>query len=192
MALFVDGTELVGGSTIKISTQNFSSVTSVAFTSISDTYSTIFFLLSDIQVGTNSTHIRFIASTNNGSSYGVATTSVYGRRFNEDTGGDIGGGGQDATFSADSSTGDIVLYQELGNTAPKRCSGIFYCFNVNSTSGMKSFHSRITGDVQVAANYANFAYSNGIINTTSKVNAIRFSPHQGNFSGNITLYGVSS
>ena len=40
------------GAMVKISTQNFSSVTSVAFTSIPDTYSTILFLLSDIQVGT--------------------------------------------------------------------------------------------------------------------------------------------
>ena len=182
----------VGGSMVKISSQDFSSATSLAFTSIPNTYSTILFYLTNIQVGTNSSHIRFISSINNGSSYGVNTTSVYGRRFNASNGGDLNGGGQSATYSADGSTGDIVLYEELGSASPKRLSGMFYGFNFNSTSGMKSFHSRLTGDIQISTNYGNTAYSNGIINTTSAVDAIKFSPHQGNFSGNITLYGVTA
>ena len=68
-------------------------------------------------------------------------------------------------------------------------------FNLKHNNSSETFESISlnlkTLDV-VSSTTDSFTYSNGIINTTSEVDAIRFSPHQGNFSGNITLYGVTA
>jgi hypothetical protein len=179
-----------GGGLNLISTQTASSSTTISFTSgIDSTYDQYIFKFININAGTSDTRLELKGSTNTGSSYGITkTTTAFQVSHGEDdsytafayvTSSDL----------AQSTSGQRILNQGMGNSADDNLSGEMFLFNPSSTSFVKHFIIRtIQNDKNPGANDSFIA---GYFNTTSAIDAIQFAQSSGNFNGTIKLYGVT-
>jgi hypothetical protein len=171
-----------------ISKQTASSSSTISFTSgIDSTYKEYIFYFVNIHPSANSS-LGFKASTDGGSSYGVATTTT---AFMAEQ------GESDDTFlgyrtSEDHAqdTGLIKIGEAYGTDNDQSGSGFMHLFNPSSTTFVKHFiaqnHSSHPSD------YADNSFKAGYINTTSAVDAIQFSMTSGNIdSGDIILFGLN-
>jgi hypothetical protein len=179
-----------GGGLNLISSQTASSSTTISFTSgIDSTYDQYIFKFININAGTSDTRLELKGSTNTGSSYGITkTTTAFQVSHGEDdsytafayvTSSDL----------AQSTSGQRILNQGMGNSADDNLSGEMFLFNPSSTSFVKHFIIRtIQNDKNPGANDSFIA---GYFNTTSAIDAIQFAQSSGNFNGTIKLYGVT-
>jgi len=171
-----------------ISKQTASSSSTISFRSgIDSTYKEYIFYFVNIHPSANSS-LGFKASTDGGSSYGVATTTT---AFMAEQ------GESDDTFlgyrtSEDHAqdTGLIKIGESYGTDNDQSGSGFMHLFNPSSTTFVKHFiaqnHSSHPSD------YADNSFKAGYINTTSAVDAIQFSMTSGNIdSGDIILFGLN-
>ena len=179
-----------GGGLNLISSQTASSSTTISFTSgIDSTYDQYIFKFININAGTSDTRLELKGSTNTGSSYGITkTTTAFQVSHGEDdsytafayvTSSDL----------AQSTSGQRILNQGMGNSADDNLSGEMFLFNPSSTSFVKHFIIRtIQNDKNPGANDSFIA---GYFNTTSAIDAIQFKMNSGNIdSGSIKLYGI--
>ena len=179
-----------GGGLNLISSQTASSSATISFTSgIDSTYDQYIFKFININAGTSDTRLELKGSTNTGSSYGITkTTTAFQVSHGEDdsytafayvTSSDL----------AQSTSGQRILNQGMGNSADDNLSGEMFLFNPSSTSFVKHFIIRtIQNDKNPGANDSFIA---GYFNTTSAIDAIQFAQSSGNFNGTIKLYGVT-
>ena len=138
----------------------------------------------------DSKKLEMIASTNAGSSYGIATmTSVFSSYHGED--------GSNPTLSYNQSTdsaqstSEIIIGDSTGYDADQSCSGFMILYNPGSSTYSKNFMAQI--HQSSGGNFANNTLVTGYINTTSPVDAIRFSFDVGNLDlGKIYMYGVNN
>ena len=179
-------------SLIHIKTLTASSSATLSFVDGSDdvvldsTYPIYRFQFINIHASSNSS-LGFKASTNGGSSYGIATTTT---AFMAEQ------GESDDTFlgyrtsdDAAQSTGLIRIGEAYGTDNDQSGSGFMYLFNPSSTTFVKHLIAR--NHSSHPSDYADNAFKAGYINTTSAVDAIQFSMTSGNIdSGTIKLYGL--
>ena len=154
---------------------------------LDDTYKEYLFTFNNIH-GSASASLNFKASTDTGSSYGVATTTTafmaeqgessdpsLGYRTSEDHAQD---------------TGAIKLSESFGVDNDQSASGYLQLFAPSSTTFVKHFIGRFHSCH--AADYADDAFKAGYVNSTSAVDAIQFSMSSGNIdAGDICLYGIA-
>ena len=179
---------LAQGKMTLISEQTASGSASISFTSgIDSTYPIYRFEFIDIDISNFNHRLEFQASTNGGTSYGVTTTntSFKSQHYeNDSTAQLVYQGGVDLAQSTD----PINIADGFGNDADQSGAGYMEIFNPSSSVFVKHYISNI--------NACHFAPSStqyftaGYFNTTSIINAIKFSPNAGTFSGTIKLYGI--
>ena len=177
------------GNLIHIQSQTASNSASISFTTgIDSTYKEYQFYFINVRPATDGTNLRFQASTNGGSSYGVTTTSTVFRAYHNEA---------DSATVLEYETGDDQAQETdytrlgvgIGNGADECLSGTFSLFNPASTTYVKHFIATTqllnTSDFSINYNTA------GYLNTTSAVNAIDFKFESGNIAdGTIALFGV--
>ena len=163
-----------------------------SFTSgIDSTYDTYLFIFNNIHPETDNRGLHFLASTDGGSNYGVSTQTTAFHSTNNESGTSALGyqTGNDAT----NSTSSIVLINEQANDNDMALSGYMYLYNPADTTFVKHFicvgSNGASGGAGVDA--ARYSFTNGYINTTSAVNAIRFQAQAGEIQGGtIQMFGV--
>ena len=178
------------GSLTLISSQTASASASISFTSgIDSTYDEYVFKFINIHPATDDVQFTFQASTDGGSSYGVATTqtSFFALHDEADTSTNLG---YSTTFDgASNTTSFLTIADSIGNDNDQSGSGYFHLFNPSDTTFVKHFIN--TFNQYMASDISNQRRQAGYINTTSAINAIQFKFSSGNIDdGTIILYGV--
>jgi len=177
-----------GGSLVFLSKQTASSSSTVNFTSgIDSTYKEYLFTFNNIHASANSS-LGFKASSNGGSSYGIATTTT---AFMAEQGeSDDPFLGYRTSEDHAQSTGLIRIGESYGTDNDQSGSGYMHLFNPSSTTFVKHFLAR--NHSSHPFDYADNAFKAGYINTTSSINAIQFAMTSGNIdAGDICLYGIA-
>ena len=183
------------GNLILIKTQTASSSASISFVDgassvvLDNTYKEYIFYFNNIHPATNSANLQFQASTNTGSSYGIAITSSYFQAQHAEDDSEAAleyDGGQDLAQSTNFQT---ILGKEVGNGNDESTSGFMHLFDPSNTTFVKHFISR--GNCLDAGPMTRDGYAAGYVNTTSSIDAIQFKMSSGNMdAGTISLYGV--
>ena len=182
------------GSLILLSTQTASSSSSIEFTSnIDSTYDSYIFKFIDIHPAEeDASELKFQVSTDGGSSYGVTITSS---SFAASHGEDDGGGDINYIASTDlaqSTDFNHISQNNIGFDDDQCFAGTLTLFNPSSTTFVK--HFIIDGNSTRNDNRCFRGLHAGYINSTSAINAIKFSMMNGqtlkNMSGTIKMYGV--
>ena len=179
-----------GGALNLISTQTASSSASIEFTSgIDSTYKEYIIKFIDIHPATDGATLELEASTNGGSSYGITKTTTYVTAFHGE-----GGGGGTLTYytgqdlAQSTSSQNITHYQ--GNDNDQCGAGTLNLFDLSSTTFVKHFMFRHSESTLHDYNVQNLVA--GYFNTTSAIDAIKFSMSSGNIdAGTFKLYGVT-
>ena len=188
--IVISGAPAVSDAHTLIATATASSSATLSFTlGLDSLYDAYEFRFMNIHPQNDSVYPKFKASTDGGSSYGVATTTTYVRAYHQE---DDGGTGLAYVTGYDSaqSTGLIQIGEDVGADADQSLSGIMTLYNPASTTYMKHF----TLDTQNVngGNWSARQLIAGYVNTTSAVNAMQFSFSSGNIdAGVIKMYGVA-
>ena len=177
------------GDALKLLTAStFTSQTSVSFTSgIDSTYKEYVFKFININPSADSTELRFNASTDGGSSYGITKTTSFFRayQYENNSGAAIGyDGGSDLAQS----TSPQILVTNIHNAADATACGELHLFNPSSTTYVKNFYSQISNMIHWPGNDNVFVA--GYLNTTSVIDAVKFDVDSGTFDGTIKMYGI--
>jgi hypothetical protein len=179
----------VNGNLTLLTTATASSSATLDFTSgIDDTYDSYVFKFINIHPATDGATLELEGSINGGSGYGITKTTTYFTAYQGE-----GDGGAALTYYADEDLAQSTASQNIthyqGNANDESASGEITIYNPSSTTFVKHFMT-----VHNEATLHNHTVSNhvaGYFNTTSAINAIRFSMSSGNIdSGVIKLYGV--
>ena len=183
------------GNLILIKKQTASGSASISFVDgassvvLDNTYKEYIFYFNNIHPATNSANLQFQASTNTGSSYGIAITSSYFQAQHAEDDSEAAleyDGGQDLAQSTNFQT---ILGKEVGNGNDNSTSGFMHLFDPSNTTFVKHFISR--GNCLDAGPMTRDGYAAGYVNTTSAIDAIQFKMSSGNMdAGTISLYGV--
>jgi len=178
-----------------IKTQTASGSASISFVDgassvvLDNTYKEYIFYFNNIHPATNSANLQFQASTNTGSSYGIAITSTYFQAQHAEDDSEAAleyDGGQDLAQSTNFQT---ILGKEVGNGNDNSTSCFMHLFDPSNTTFVKHFISR--GNCLDAGPMTRDGYAAGYVNTTSAIDAIQFKMSSGNMdAGTISLYGV--
>ena len=162
---------------------------------LDSTYKEYLFTFNSIHPGADSQHIGFQASTNTGSSYGVATTSTLFRGYHAENDSDSGVAYR-ADYDVDQGTGFIPLADGISTGADndQTVSGYIHLFNPSSTTFVKHFMATMQSSGAGAGDSAGASdktFTAGYFNTTADITAIQFKQSSGNLdSGKIKLYGI--
>ena len=154
---------------------------------LDSTYPIYKFVFTNINPSTDEVYFTFQTSTNTGSSYGVSLTSTYFHAYH----GEGGAGGAlayDDTMDQANGTGEQRLLYALGNGSDEGASGELWLYAPSDTTFVKHYMSNCNW--YHYNNYSFNARTAGYFNTTSAIDAIRFSISSGNFDGTIKLYGI--
>ena len=77
----------------------------------------------------------------------------------------------------------------MGNGADESGAGVMHLFNPASTTYVKHFYSRF--NTYRADDESQDSFPAGYFNTTSAIDAVKFTMSSGNFDGVIQMYGIS-
>ena len=174
-----------------ISTQTVargSTPTSVDFTSgIDSTYNHYIFLFYNVEISYNGSQLRFYASSDGGSTWGITKTGVgwYGRN----TAADSQSGPTLIDSTHNTANPQNFNYQQGGNAPSNETAvGQFHLWNPASTTYVKHYYIRTSTYISIDGNAQQF--TSGYLDTTSAINAIRFDSVQGDiYGGKFKLYG---
>jgi len=157
---------------------------------LDSTYPIYLFKFINIHPANNNVYFEINFSTDSGSNYNVTkTTTVFDAFHYENDGGNnlqyIGS--RDLAQSTSNATIEFI-----SNQNDQSCSGFLHLFNPSSSTFVKHFmsvgnDSWLDGSNAVSQN----VYTAGYGNTTSPIDAVRFTVSSGNIdSGTIKLYGI--
>ena len=173
-----------------LSTQTASSSASVSFrTGIDSTYDVYIFTV-NIHGTLAGGNFNFQCSTDGGSNYNTTITSSAFRTKH------LYSGSTALNLESGYSQAQGTSYQtiagyarSIGDFSGTSVSGEVWLFNPASTNFVKQFHTNLTlfSHDEATVNY----FMAGYYNTTSAINAISFKPSNGQFYGNIKMYGIS-
>jgi len=184
----------VSGSSLElISEQTASSSSAISFTSgIDSTYKEYQFHFIDVHPSNNQVTLQLEVSINSGSAYNaVATTSTYFKPLNYEDGQSANNLSYDANRDIANATSAIPIAHNIDYDTDSSCSGVLHLFDPSSTTFVKHFISTINQVFHQTPNGTSTRFVAGYVNSTSAVNAIRFSMSAGNIdSGTFKLYGV--
>jgi len=179
------------GTLTLIQKQTASSSATISFTSgIDSTYKEYIFYFVNIHPQTDDVGFMFNLSTDGGSNYNVTKTTSYFNAFHNESD-SLTSLQYSGSYDLAQSTGNQYLANDsIGNDNDQCASGFLHLFNPSSTTFVKHFIARVnhTHENQFTVDQ----YIAGYGNTTSAVDAVRFSMESGNIdSGDILLYGVN-
>jgi hypothetical protein len=179
------------GDLVFISRSTASSSASLSITSgIDSTYKEYIFFFNDIHPATNAAKLRIIASTDSGSSYGVATTTSFFEALVDESGNNSTLRYEDGDDFAQS-TANIRISTGIGSDNDECLSGFLHLFEPSSTTFVKHFMTSTNLVNGSGTPYSVSSRVAGYFNTTSAVDAIQFSMSSGNIdAGTIDMYGV--
>jgi hypothetical protein len=166
------------GNLVLIQSQTMSG-SSVAFTTgITSTYSTYLFVISSVDISSSSTSILMTMSNNGGSTY--ASSNYQAGNFYTIYNGN--------TLTNANSTTNFQITQGSGTTQSQSANGTLWCHNIAQTSDVSYYH----GEFSVGNGTSNYYQTaTCYLQTTTNVNAFKFAPTSGTFSGGIiTLFGI--
>ena len=168
-----------------ISTQTASNSASISFTTgIDSTYKEYQFWFIDIHPR-SSGQFQFNMSTDSGSNYNVTKTTTVFRSWHNEADTDTA---LQYETGYDLAQGTGFQYLNAGSSgADESMGGYLTLFNPASTTYVKHF---IGTTQSYNTPYTENLFLAGYGNTTSAVNAIRFSHAAGNFDGTILMYGI--
>jgi hypothetical protein len=183
---------LAQGKMTLISSQTASGSASIEFTTgIDSTYPIYRFEFINLHPQTDNQWIRMTPSINGGTDYNaVNSTSSHFRAWHNET-----DSSTSLTYYTDGdlaqSTDGQILCTEVGNGNDNSACGTLFLFNPSSTTFVKHYISNFQVLYNASAGYSMNNYVGGYINSTSPVNAIKFTFNSGNIdSGKIKLYGI--
>lgn len=186
------------GTGILLETVTTSGAASIEFTSgITDAYKHYVFSFIAVAPITDVQEIRFITSTDGGSSYGVSSTSTFFNAYQHIIWDTTTAISYDTSRDVASSTSAIPLTATVakadqsagGNNVPgANMSGELHLFNPASTTYVKNFQSRCTANYHLAGTYD--YYVAGFSDTTSAINAVKFDAASGNIQGTVKMWGI--
>ena len=192
-----------GGTWNLILTQTASDSSTISFTSgIDSTYDEYVFKFYNINPADDLGSFYFQSSVDGGSNYtdGNITSNYFNAEHSEDDGtAEVGyQAGYDQADGVGDGTGQSLGFN-MGNGADEALSGTLTFYNPSSTTFVKHFLYR--GTYYYYSNRTINVYAAGYINDTNDVNAFLFgmnfwntgssSIDDGNFDGQISLYGIS-
>ena len=183
--------QLAQGKMTLLQTQTASSSASISFTSnIDSTYPIYVFKFINIHPATDQVNFQFNMSSDGGSNYNVTKTTTFFEAFHREDDGGTSLGYMSAKDLAQG-TGFQDLVGVLGNNNDDNCNGELLLFNPSSTTFVKHFISRLSGNYRAGMGAEIDHYASGYGNNTSSVDAIQFKMSSGNIdSGTIKLYGI--
>jgi len=177
-----------GGALNLISTQTASASASLEF-SLDDSYDSYIFKFYNIHPSANTSAIQFQGSTDSGSSYGVTMTSTIFTVLHTEDDAETGFTYQAGDDIAQG-TGFMKLHRHCGIDNDMSQNGEFIIYNPSSTTFVKHFMSRFSGNWHAPGEMENFTA--GYFNTTSAITNLKFQMSSGNIDdGIIKMYGVS-
>jgi len=157
---------------------------------LDSTYPIYVFKFINMHPATDEAMFSFNMSVDSGSNYNVTKTSTFFEAFHRE---DDGGAALGYMTSNDlaQGTGFQNLVGGLGNNNDDNCNGELYLFGISSTTFVKHFISRLSGNYRAGMGAELDQYAAGYGNTTSAVDGIQFKMSSGNIdSGTIKLYGI--
>ena len=155
---------------------------------IDSTYNEYQFHFVNMHPSADSKKMRMIASSDGGSSYGIATTTTVFSAYH-DEGDSSTSLGYNTSTDAAQSTSEIIIGDSTGYDDDQACSGIMTLYAPSSGTYVKHFTTNL--HQSSGSNYANSTFVAGYINTASAIDAIKFSFDVGNIdAGTIHMYGV--
>ena len=172
-----------------LSSHTASSDATVSITSgLTATYNEYQFQFINMHPSADSKKLRIIASSDGGSSYGIATTTTVFSSYHNEAG-DSTNFGYNTSTDAAQSTSEIIIGDSTGYDDDQACSGVLTLYAPSSTTYVKHFMAEI--HQSSGSDFANHTFVAGYINTTSAVDALQFSFDVGNIDlGTIYMYGV--
>ena len=185
---------LTQGKMTLIKTVSASNVSAVEFVHgssdviLDSTYPIYLFKFINIHPATDNVNLQIYFSTNSGSGYSIATQSTFFVAYHDEA---------DSATTLDYFTGSDAANQTGGanfmsNTGNDNDQGgcmEFFLFNPSSTTFIKKFISR--NQYAHQADYSQNVYVSGYANSTSAVNAVKWSYSSGNVdSATVKLYGI--
>ena len=185
---------LTQGKMTLIKTVSASNVSAVEFVHgssdviLDSTYPIYLFKFINIHPATDNVSLQIYFSTNSGSGYSIATQTTYFVAYHDEA---------DSATTLDyftgsdaaNQTGGANFMQNVGNDNDQSGCMEFFLFNPSSTTFVKKFISRNQNSHQ--ADYSQNIYVSGYANTTSAVNAVKWSYSSGNVdSATVKLYGI--
>tara|TARA_B110000902_G_scaffold260420_1_gene333316 strand:- start:17 stop:634 length:618 start_codon:yes stop_codon:yes gene_type:complete len=154
------------------------------------TYKKYVFKFKDIHTDTDNGGFNFQCSIDAGSNYNVATTSTAFRaEHNEGDNDTTLAYRRDDNWDQGNGTAFQRIIDGTGNAADESGAGTLNIYNPSSTTFVK--HWNVTSFNHHGADYEINYYFAGFFNTTSAINAVRFSTFSGTFDGDICLYGIA-
>ena len=180
---------LSGGSINLISTQTASSSATIDFTSgIDSTYKEYIFKFINIHPATDAADFK-VGFRDGSTAYDATKTTTFFQSNHEEDGTN-GALGYVTGNDLAQSTSSQILIQQNGNGNDECISGELKLFDPSSTTFVKHFIARSTGNI--AYDYCYDVFVAGYCNTTTAIDGVQFSMSSGNIdSGTIKLYGVS-
>ena len=173
-----------------LQTLTASSSSSLSFTTgIDSTFKIYRFRFINIHPSDNATRLKYNFSTDGGSNYNVAKTTISYQAYHQENDGNAGTNYETGTDLAQG-TGNQMVLVETGNDNDQSACGFLHLFNPSSTTFVKHFISE--SNSYEATNNNQHSFIAGYGNTTNAVNAIQFSMQSGNIdSGDILLFGLN-
>jgi hypothetical protein len=187
----VSGTNVGGGSLVKISEQTASASSSISFTSgIDSTYRTYCFKFINMHPATDDVDFTFNGSTDGGSNYNVTKTTTAFDAYHDESGVSTLFRYVSAKDLAQSTSFQPLNTAGIGNDNDQSLAGELWLFNPSSTTYVKHFILKTNYSQKDNATMNTFVAGYG--NTTSAINAIRFQMSSGNIDdGTIIMYGIA-
>tara|TARA_R110002012_G_scaffold112488_1_gene258247 strand:+ start:288 stop:899 length:612 start_codon:yes stop_codon:yes gene_type:complete len=175
-----------------ISRSTASSATSMAITSnINSTYKEYIFIINNLHPSADGVEFSFQGSTDGGSNYGVSITSTNFSSYHRESGASSGLGYEAGGDLANSTSEQRLRGIGLSGADNDQCNAaILHLFDPSNTTFVKNFLWKVNNNEK--DDYIETVYVGGYFNTTSAIDALRFSVNSGNIdSGTIDMYGVS-
>ena len=182
-------TGLKGAQTL-ISTSSISNGNSIEITSGLDSTYDLYIFRVNVSLTLAGGNFNFQCSTDGGSNYNTTITSSAFRTkhlYSGSTALNLESGYSQAQGTSYQTIAGYV--RSIGDMAGTSVTGEVWLFNPASTTFVKQFHTNHTlfSHDEASVNY----FMAGYYNTTSAINAISFKPSNGQFYGNIKMYGIS-
>jgi len=158
---------------------------------LDNTYKEYLFTFKNIHPATDEVNFQFNMSADSGSNYNVTKTTTFFEAFHreDDATPDFG---YMAAKDLAQGTGFQDLVGILGNGNDDNTSGYLHLFNPSSTTFVKHFITRFSGNYRTGLPGQLDQFSAGYGNTTSAIDAIQFKMSSGNIdAGDICLYGIA-
>ncbi len=177
------------GSMVLLSEQTASSSSSISFTTgIDSTYPIYKFEYINCHPATDNVQLQINFSTDGGSNYNVTKTNSHFHAAHKED--DSNTFLQYASsYDLAQSTNNMAITDSVGNDADHSASGYLYLYNPSSTTFVK--HILSVNNSNFVGTYTMQSFVGGYGNTTSSIDAVRFTFSSGNIdSGTIKLYGI--